>query len=107
MQTLNVPQNILDEYTNFLKRNSATRYIVCNITDDQTTLQIIPDGVLGKESTWADMMKLVDPEAPYFVFFTLNYTTDDGLKKEEKSLFMYTPESLATASKMVYAQSKG
>jgi hypothetical protein len=53
------------------------------------------------------MMKLVDPEAPYFVFFTLNYTTDDGLNKEEKSLFMYTPETLPTAGKMVYAQSKG
>ena len=52
-------------------------------------------------------MKLIDPEAPYFVFFTINYTTDDGLKKEEKSLFMYTPETLPTAGKMVYAQSKG
>ena len=51
-------------------------------------------------------MKLIDAESPYFVFFTLNYD-NDGLKKEEKSLFMYTPESLATATKMVYAQSKG
>jgi len=78
-----------------------------NISDDQTSLQIVPDGVLAKGTEWADMMKIVDPEAPYFVFFTLNYTSDDGLNKEEKSLFMYTPESLATAQKMVYAQSKG
>lgn len=77
------------------------------MTDDHTTLQIIPDGVLGKDTTWADMMAKVDAEAPYFIFFTLNYTTDDGLKKEEKSLVMYTPESLETATKMVYAQSKG
>lgn len=97
MQTLNIPQEILDTYTNFLKRNSPTRYIICNITDDQTTLQIVPDGVLDKTTTWADMLAKVDPESPYFVFFTLNYTTDDGLNKEEKSLFMYTPEALATA----------
>jgi len=53
------------------------------------------------------MMAKIDPEAPYFIFFTLNYTTDDGLNKEEKSLIMYTPETLPTADKMVYAQSKG
>ena len=77
------------------------------MTDDHTTLQIVPDGIIAKGTTWADMMKLIDPEAPYFVFFTVNYTTDDGLNKEEKSLFMYTPETLPTAGKMVYAQSKG
>jgi hypothetical protein len=107
MQTLNIPQEILDQYSNFLKRNAPVRYIVTNMTDDHTTLQIVPDGLLGKDTTWDDMMKLIDPEAPYFVFFTVNYETEDGLKKEEKSLFMYTPESLPTASKMVYAQSKG
>jgi|TARA_B110001450_G_scaffold102004_1_gene96571 hypothetical protein len=107
MQTLNIPQEILDAYTSFLKRNSDIRYIVTNMTDDHTTLQIVPDGIIAKGTTWADMMKLVDPAAPYFIFFTLNYTTDDGLNKEEKSLMMYTPESLPTAMKMVYAQSKG
>jgi hypothetical protein len=38
----------------------------------------------------------MDPEAAYFVFFTINFTSEDGLKKEEKSLFMYTPETLDT-----------
>ena len=107
MQTLNIPEEIINAYSSFLKRNAEIRYIVTNMTDDHTTLQIVPDGILAKGTTWADMMKLVDPEAPYFVFFTLNYTTEDGLNKEEKSLFMYTPETLPTAGKMVYAQSKG
>ena len=107
MQTLNIPQEILDNYTQFLKRNAPIRYMITNMTDDHTTLQIIPDGVLEKGTTWDDMMAKIDPEAPYFIFFTLNYTTDDGLNKEEKSLIMYTPETLPTSDKMVYAQSKG
>ena len=53
------------------------------------------------------MMAKVDPEAPYFIFVTVKYTTDDGLNKEEKSMIMYTPDTLPTPTKMVYAQSKG
>ena len=107
MQTLNIPQEILDTYASFLKRNAPVRYIITNMTEDKTSLQIIPDGVLGKDTKWEDMLALLNPEAPYFIFFTLNYTTDDGLNKEEKSLMMYTPETLPTTEKMVYAQSKG
>jgi hypothetical protein len=77
------------------------------MSEDMTTLNIIPDGVLDKSSTWADMLAKLDAEAPYFIFVTVKYTTEDGLNKEEKSLIMYTPDTLPTASKMIYAQSKG
>ena len=73
------------------------------MTDDHTTLQVVPDGILAKGTTWADMMKLIDPASPCFIFFTLNFTTDDGLNKEEKWLVMFTPESITTELKMVYA----
>lgn len=108
MQTLNIPPEIVQEYEKFLKRNSATHHIVMNLTDDQTTLQIVPNGIIASGAdSWKQLNELMDAEASYFVFFTVNYNTDDGLKKEEKSLFMYTPESAPTATKMVYAQSKG
>lgn len=108
MQTLNIPKEILDTYEQFLKRNSQIHHVVMNLTEDMTTLQIVPDGVINKaDDSWAQLLAKIDAEAPYFVFVTVNYSTDDGLKKEEKSLIMYTPESAETSVKMVYAQSKG
>ena len=34
MQTLNIPDEITDAYTLFLKRRADILYIVCNMTDD-------------------------------------------------------------------------
>jgi len=38
MQTLNIPEEIINAYSSFLKRNAPIRYIVTNMTDDHTTL---------------------------------------------------------------------
>ena len=105
MQGIDVnKEEINGPYTDFYKRRGSTiKYIICNMNDERTKCQILSQLMVADAPTWETMKAALNPDQFYYVFFTVNYEKDD-LKKEDKCVFMYSPDSGQTADKMVYAQ---